>query len=171
MSARVVRLVPLAVLLATMALLAASADRPGPARLPAVADEKPAPAKKLLSVEDLYRFDAPRSPALAPDGKSVAYARHFLDARARSERSSLWRGADKAEVMEAVSHGERTGYEVATALPWTRRHRSFSDLQLGQQRMALTETLAHLEELRSRGLIHRERRGDVLLYTRGDRSQ
>jgi len=73
----------------------------------------------------------------------------------------------EAEVMEAVSHGERTGYEVASALPWTRRRRSFFDLHLGQQRMALTETLAHLEELRSRGLIHRERRGDLLLYSPG----
>jgi hypothetical protein len=69
--------------------------------------------------------------------------------------------------LEAVSHGERTGYQVASALPWTRRRRTFFDLQLGQQRMALTETLAHLEELRSRGLIHRERRDDILLYTVG----
>jgi hypothetical protein len=30
--------------------------------------------------------------------------------------------------------------------------------------MALTETLAHLEELRSRGLIRREQRGDLLFY-------
>jgi len=71
----------------------------------------------------------------------------------------------EAEVLEAVSHGERTGYQVASALPWTRRKRTFSDLQSGQQRMALTETLAHLEELRSRGLIRRERRDDLLLFT------
>lgn len=60
-------------------------------------------AKKLLSVEDLYLFDAPQSVALAPDGKSVAYVRHFLDKRARAERSSLWRadGPDKATALEA----------------------------------------------------------------------
>jgi glyoxylase-like metal-dependent hydrolase (beta-lactamase superfamily II) len=72
----------------------------------------------------------------------------------------------EAEVLEALSHGERTGYEVAAALPWTRRRRTLADLHLGQQRMALTETLAHLEELRSRGLIERERRGDLLIYSR-----
>jgi glyoxylase-like metal-dependent hydrolase (beta-lactamase superfamily II) len=72
----------------------------------------------------------------------------------------------EAEVLEAVSHGERTGYQVASALPWTRRRRPFSDLQLGQQRMAMTETLAHLEELRARGLAQRDRQGDLLLYTR-----
>jgi glyoxylase-like metal-dependent hydrolase (beta-lactamase superfamily II) len=72
----------------------------------------------------------------------------------------------EAEVLEALSHGERTGYEVASALPWTRRRRALSDLHLGQQRMALTETLAHLEELRSRGLIRRDRRGDLLYFAR-----
>jgi glyoxylase-like metal-dependent hydrolase (beta-lactamase superfamily II) len=77
----------------------------------------------------------------------------------------------EAEVAEAVSHGERTGFEVASALPWTRRRRKLAELHLGQQRMALTETLAHLEELRSRGLVRRERRGDLLLYVRGARSQ
>ena len=48
-------------------------------------------------------------------------------------------------MLEAVSHGGRTGYQVASALPWTARRRTFFDLQIGQQRMALTETLAHLE--------------------------
>lgn len=92
------RLVPLVVLL-ELALLAAFADRPRPDRVSA-SDEKAAPVKHL-SVEDLYRFDAPRSAVLAPDGKSIVYVRHFFDARDRSERSSLWRAADKAEAMEA----------------------------------------------------------------------
>ncbi|MGE3270683.1 MAG: MBL fold metallo-hydrolase [Chloroflexota bacterium] len=71
----------------------------------------------------------------------------------------------EAEVLEAVSHGERTGFQVAAALPWTRRRRKLDDLQLGQQRMALTETLAHLEELRARGLVRRERRDDLLYFS------
>ncbi|MCC7371094.1 MAG: MBL fold metallo-hydrolase [Chloroflexi bacterium] len=71
----------------------------------------------------------------------------------------------EAEVLESVKHGACTGYQVAAALPWTRRRRKLSELGLGQQRMALTETLAHLEELRVRGLVHRERRGDVLYFT------
>ena len=54
-----------------------------------VADE-PA-TKKLLTVEDLYLFDAPQSVALAPDGNSVSFVRHFLDKRTRTERLSLWR--------------------------------------------------------------------------------
>jgi glyoxylase-like metal-dependent hydrolase (beta-lactamase superfamily II) len=71
----------------------------------------------------------------------------------------------EAEVVEAVSHGALTGYQVAAALPWTRRRRTLADLQLGQQRMAMTETLAHLEELRVRGLVRRERRDDLILFS------
>jgi len=77
----------------------------------------------------------------------------------------------EAEVLEAVSHGERTGWEVANALPWTRRRRKLEELQLGQQRMALTETLAHLEELRSHGQVRRERRDDILYYARADSTE
>lgn len=49
------------------------------------------PEKKPLAVEDLYRFDAPRDPALAPDGKSLVYVRQWIDAKTRTDRSSLWR--------------------------------------------------------------------------------
>jgi hypothetical protein len=77
----------------------------------------------------------------------------------------------EAEVLAAVSHGERTAYQVAADLPWTRRRRTLADLSLGQQRMALTETIAHLEELRARGLIRSERRGDHLLFVRNDRAE
>jgi glyoxylase-like metal-dependent hydrolase (beta-lactamase superfamily II) len=74
----------------------------------------------------------------------------------------------EAEVLEAVSHGERTAYEVSAALPWTRRRRTLADLSMGQQRMALTETIAHLEELRSRGLIHLERRDGIQMFSRAE---
>ena len=69
-------------------------------------------------------------------------------------------------VLEALAHGPRTAYEVASALPWTRRRTPLAALALSQQRMALTETLAHLEELRARGLARRHRRGDRLSYER-----
>lgn len=76
-----------ACLLLALALPLAAADRP----------------TRLLAIEDLYRLDTPQSPALAPDGQSVVYVRHFFDAKPREERLSLWRavGPDKARPMEA----------------------------------------------------------------------
>lgn len=55
--------------------------------LPGISGEK---NKKLLTVEDLYLFDAPRNAVLAPDGKRVAYARHWIESGSKKERSSLW---------------------------------------------------------------------------------
>src|SRR5215510_7121056 len=51
---------------------------------PAAAQEK-----TPLQIEDLYRSDAPATPALSPDGKRLAYARQWIDPSKR-ERSSLW---------------------------------------------------------------------------------
>src|SRR5262249_32377574 len=45
--------------------------------------------KTPLQIEDLYRSDAPATPALSPDGKRLAYARQWIDPSKR-ERSSLW---------------------------------------------------------------------------------
>ena len=70
----------------------------------------------------------------------------------------------EAEVMEALARGARTAGEVAYALTWTRRRRPLADLPSGQQRMALTETLAHLEELRSQGVVRRAEHASVFYY-------
>ncbi len=59
-------------------------------RSPAVAAEPGSTATKLLAIDDLYRFDAPRSPVLSPDGGRLAYVRHWIDPTAKRERQSLW---------------------------------------------------------------------------------
>jgi glyoxylase-like metal-dependent hydrolase (beta-lactamase superfamily II) len=68
------------------------------------------------------------------------------------------------EVLEALARDARTAGEVAYALSWTRRRRPLVELQLGQQRMAVTETLAHLEELSSRGLVRRYQSDGLRCY-------
>src|SRR5213080_3103406 len=52
---------------------------------PAAAQEK-----TPLQIEDLYRSDDPAMPVLSPDGKRLAYARQWVDAASKRERSSLW---------------------------------------------------------------------------------
>jgi Tol biopolymer transport system component len=65
-------------------------------------------ADKLLAIEDLYRFDAPTAVAVAPDGKSVVYIRHFFEAPTKTERVSLWRAGEKPGAMEAGEPDART---------------------------------------------------------------
>ncbi|MFN8521525.1 MAG: MBL fold metallo-hydrolase [Chloroflexota bacterium] len=71
----------------------------------------------------------------------------------------------ESEVMEALAGGSKTGAAVAAALPWTRRKRHFSELASSQQRMAITETLAHLEELVARGRVSSGRCDGLIVYT------
>ena len=61
-----------------------------------------------------------------------------------------------AEIYEAVLAGQATPYEVAKAIKWTRRQRSFGDLDLFSQVMSINETTAHLEVLAIRGQVTRE---------------
>jgi len=64
------------------------------------------PDKSPLQIEDLYRFDAPTSPALSPDGKRLAYARQWIEARSKRERSSLWLVDGPGSKPRAMEKGE-----------------------------------------------------------------
>ncbi|MCC7105191.1 MAG: MBL fold metallo-hydrolase [Chloroflexi bacterium] len=63
--------------------------------------------------------------------------------------------AREAEVLDALSRGATTAGQVAMLLPWTRRRTGFDKLEAFPQRQAVSETIAHLEELRARGLVNR----------------
>jgi hypothetical protein len=52
-----------------------------------------------------------------------------------------------------VAAGSGTAYETARTLTWTRRERSFEDLDLFNQMLATTETRAHLEVLVAQGRL------------------
>ncbi|MGH3655656.1 MAG: MBL fold metallo-hydrolase [Micromonosporaceae bacterium] len=68
------------------------------------------------------------------------------------------------QCREAVGSGIETGYAVAQALPWTRRHRRFADLNVFNQFLATIETVAHLDLLAARGAVRREVHDDVVRY-------
>jgi glyoxylase-like metal-dependent hydrolase (beta-lactamase superfamily II) len=66
--------------------------------------------------------------------------------------------------IDALRRGATTAYEVAHQLPWTRRNRTYEELDLGNKLLALTEAVAHLELLAVQGTIAAEDRGDLRLY-------
>jgi glyoxylase-like metal-dependent hydrolase (beta-lactamase superfamily II) len=51
------------------------------------------------------------------------------------------------DALAVVAAGASTGLEAASRLLWTRRGRSFAELDLFNQRLAVTETVAHLDVL------------------------
>jgi hypothetical protein len=62
-----------------------------------------------------------------------------------------------AQTLEAASAGPVTALVAATAIPWTRRQRKFSELDPMSQLLAVGETAAHLEVLVARGQLARLR--------------
>jgi glyoxylase-like metal-dependent hydrolase (beta-lactamase superfamily II) len=61
------------------------------------------------------------------------------------------------QTLEAASDGPVTAFEAAGALPWTRRKRRLTELDIMNQLLATGETAAHLEVLVTRGQLVRER--------------
>ncbi|HEX6255478.1 MAG TPA: MBL fold metallo-hydrolase [Euzebyales bacterium] len=66
--------------------------------------------------------------------------------------------------VDAVEAGAVTAYDAAWRLRWTRRGRAFDDLDVFNQMLAVSETLAHLELLAVRGRLHRVIQDGVTRY-------
>jgi dipeptidyl aminopeptidase/acylaminoacyl peptidase len=71
-----------------------------------VGAEPAAAGKKLLSIEDLYLFDAPAGVRLAPDGKRAVYVRQWIDPATKRDRHSLWVVDGKKENAKPLEAGE-----------------------------------------------------------------
>jgi glyoxylase-like metal-dependent hydrolase (beta-lactamase superfamily II) len=66
---------------------------------------------------------------------------------------------------QAVRCGGRTAYDVAGELPWTRHHRSLTELDVFNATLATMETLVHLELLAAQGRVRRSESDGTLCYT------
>jgi len=51
------------------------------------------------------------------------------------------------QMLAAVEGGASTAFEVARAVPWTRREVAFTTLDVFNRMLAVNETMAHLEDL------------------------
>ncbi len=73
----------------------------------------------------------------------------------------------RLDATEAVVRGGAdTAYAVAKILRWTRRERHFRDLDLMNQRLATSETGAHLDLLAAQDRLHRREDDDHVLRYR-----
>jgi glyoxylase-like metal-dependent hydrolase (beta-lactamase superfamily II) len=70
------------------------------------------------------------------------------------------------ETQRAVAGDAPTAYEVAGRLSWTRRQKSFADLDPFNQMLAVGETAAHLDLLVGQGRLRAVEAGPVRRYAR-----
>jgi glyoxylase-like metal-dependent hydrolase (beta-lactamase superfamily II) len=82
-----------------------------------------------------------------------AHGHVFDDLRARVEELLDHHATRLAAAREAVRGRERTAYEVAHDLPWTRRQKRFDELDLFNRVLAVHETGAHLDLLAVQGTL------------------
>lgn len=66
----------------------------------------PAAERIPISIDDLYRFDAPTEIAISPDGASAVYVRRWNDRSSRTVRRSLWRSDEDAEHARPLEAGQ-----------------------------------------------------------------
>ena len=66
--------------------------------------------------------------------------------------------------LDRVQAGAHTAYEVALALPWTRRARRFSELDPFNQMLATLEIGVHLDLLVAQGRLTRTAAGELMIY-------
>jgi glyoxylase-like metal-dependent hydrolase (beta-lactamase superfamily II) len=106
----------------------------------------PSPLRDYLSSLELIRAlpDARLLPAHGPVTESV---HDRIDELLDHHEQRLTATAD------CIRHGAHTAFGIAQQLTWTRRQRSYKDLDMFNQILAIFETMAHLRVLVERGLL------------------
>jgi glyoxylase-like metal-dependent hydrolase (beta-lactamase superfamily II) len=98
-------------------------------------------------------------------GVLPAHGEPFPDLQRRVDELLAHHDIREAAMVAALANGARSAGDVARAVPWTRREKPFSTLSEAHQQFAVAETIAHLENLRTRGLVTRDLAADPIPYT------
>jgi glyoxylase-like metal-dependent hydrolase (beta-lactamase superfamily II) len=94
-----------------------------------------------------------------------AHGEPFLGLRRRVDELLAHHDQRTAEMVAIIAaHGPASAYSIAAHMQWGRRGTTWAQLQMFQQRMAVTEVLAHLELLRSRRQLRKVIRDNTVEY-------
>lgn len=102
---------------------------------------------------------------LATSGALPAHGEPFDHLVRRTDELLAHEATREAHVIAALEGGATSAADVARALPWTRRNRTFDELDPAHRQFAVAETLAHLEHLRARTRAVRDRASEPYGYT------
>ena len=99
-------------------------------------------------------------------GALPAHGEPFADVAARARAIDAHTHQREALMLASFGTHARAAGDVAREIPWTRRDRAFAGLSPFHQQFAVTETIAHLEHLRVRGVLERDEAHDHIRYVR-----
>ena len=90
----------------------------------------------------------------------------FTNPKARIEELASHHECRNAEILEILKAKPKTAYHVANSLTWggENNHARYQDFNSWNKRLAVLETLAHLELLLTRGAISKHHREDATYY-------
>jgi glyoxylase-like metal-dependent hydrolase (beta-lactamase superfamily II) len=112
-----------------------------------------------------YERSLRRVAALGATGALPAHGEPFADVAGRVDELLAHHRHREGQIVAALAHGPGSATDVARALPWRRRADPFDQLHAMHRQFAVAETLAHLEDLRARGLVSRDATVTPIRYT------
>lgn len=97
-----------------------------------------------------------------------AHERIFTDLRTRVEEIIQHHGQRNSEILEAIKAGAKTAYQISNEITWmpSLGGARFQELAPWDKRMAVSETLAHLESMRIDGTVGKSHRDSIIYYQR-----
>jgi len=113
--------------------------------------------KYLASLEELRQLDV----SLVLPGHDAPFT-HLAD---RTEAIIRHHHARNGEILAALGGGAKTACEIALDVIWG-TNASWLDLPFFHRRMAIFETMAHLEMMLAEGRVAKETRNGVIYYRR-----
>lgn len=95
-----------------------------------------------------------------------AHEHIFSNLRARVEEIILHHELRNLEILEALNTERKTAYQISTLITWMPQLGGvrFQDLMPGDKRMAVSETLAHLQAMRVNGRVAQARQDGIIYY-------
>jgi glyoxylase-like metal-dependent hydrolase (beta-lactamase superfamily II) len=103
--------------------------------------------------------------AIGATGVLPAHGEPWTDLAPRVDALIAHEYEREARIISLLERGPASAGDIARALTWTRKERSFDSLAMAHQQFAVAETLAHLEHLWHTNRATRDDSGSIIHYT------
>lgn len=115
---------------------------------------------------DIYLHALEATRQLEADLILPGHQQPFHNLQARIEEIVWHHGRRNSEILNTVTTEKKTAYQIATELTWMSDTNGvgWEVLSPLDRRLAVLETLSHLESMRLKGIIHKSARDGLLYY-------